>query len=59
VIPILLDRATMPRADRLPKDLEELAVRNGIDIRHASFHGDMDKLVLGLKNLPGRGGAST
>jgi hypothetical protein len=53
VIPILLDSARMPKADQLPKDLEELAVRNGLDIRHASFHGDMDKLVRGLKNLPG------
>jgi hypothetical protein len=53
VIPILLDRATMPKADQLPKDLEELAVRNGLDIRHASFRGDMDRLVQGLKNLPG------
>jgi formylglycine-generating enzyme required for sulfatase activity len=29
-------------------------VRNALAIRHASFRGDMDKLVLGLKNLPGR-----
>jgi hypothetical protein len=59
VIPILLGGARMPKADQLPKDLEELAVRNGLDIRHASFHGDMDKLVRGLKNLPGQVGASS
>jgi formylglycine-generating enzyme required for sulfatase activity len=49
VIPILLDGARMPKADQLPKDLEELSVRNGLDIRHASFHPDMDKLIRGLK----------
>jgi formylglycine-generating enzyme required for sulfatase activity len=49
VIPILLDGARMPKADQLPKDLEELAVRNGLDIRHASFHSDMDRLIRGLK----------
>jgi hypothetical protein len=50
VIPILLDGATIPKANQLPKDLRELAVRNGLEIRHASFHSDMDKLIRGLKN---------
>jgi formylglycine-generating enzyme required for sulfatase activity len=49
VIPILLDGAWMPKPAQVPKDLEELTVRNGLDIRHASFHADMDKLVQGLK----------
>ena len=49
VIPILLDGARMPKASQLPKDLEELSARNGLDIRHASFHPDMDKLIRGLK----------
>jgi formylglycine-generating enzyme required for sulfatase activity len=49
VIPILLDGAKMPKADQLPQDLEELSVRNGIDIRHVSFHSDMDKVIRGLK----------
>jgi hypothetical protein len=52
VIPILLDGARMPEPDELPKDLEELSVRNGIDIRHASFRSDMDKLIRGLKGVP-------
>jgi hypothetical protein len=54
VIPILLDRATMPKADQLPKDLEELAVRNGLHVRHASFHSDMNKLVQDFKRLSSR-----
>jgi TIR domain len=53
VIPILLDGARMPKSAQLPKDLEELAVRNGLDIRHASFHIDMGKLIRALKNLSG------
>jgi formylglycine-generating enzyme required for sulfatase activity len=49
VIPILLDGARMPNASQLPRDLKELSARNGLDIRHASFHSDMDKLIRGLK----------
>jgi hypothetical protein len=49
VIPILLDGAKVPKANQLPKDLEELSMRNGLDIRHASFHNDIDRLVRSLK----------
>lgn len=49
VIPILLDGARIPKADQLPDDLRELAARNGLDVRHASFHTDVDRLILGLK----------
>jgi formylglycine-generating enzyme required for sulfatase activity len=49
VIPVLLDGAEIPKAEQLPSDLEELAVRNGLYVRHASFHGDMDRLIAGLK----------
>jgi hypothetical protein len=49
VIPILLDGATIPKASQLPEDLKELASRNGLDVRHASFQDDMDRLIRGLK----------
>jgi hypothetical protein len=49
VIPILLEGARIPKADQLPEDLKELASRNGLDIRHASFHDDMSRLIRGLK----------
>jgi Sulfatase-modifying factor enzyme 1/TIR domain len=49
VIPILLDDAKMLKADQLPKDLEELSVRNGIDIRQRSFRSDMDNLIGRMK----------
>ncbi len=53
VIPILLDGAKIPKAEQLPKGLEGLTARNGLDVRHASFHIDMDKLIAGLKSQPG------
>jgi TIR domain len=49
VIPILLDGTRVPKADQLPEELKELALRNGLNIRHASFHADLDKLIRGLK----------
>jgi glutaminase len=49
VIPILLDGTSVPRANQLPEDLRELALRNGLNVHHASFHADMDKLVRELK----------
>jgi hypothetical protein len=49
VIPLLLDGARIPKTDELPEDLKELALRNGIEIRHASFQDDMNRLLRGLK----------
>ena len=49
VIPILLEGTTIPSADQLPSDLQELSLRNGINVHHDSFRNDMDRLVLGLK----------
>ncbi|HUD87547.1 MAG TPA: hypothetical protein VMR17_13905, partial [Xanthobacteraceae bacterium] len=51
VIPILIDGAKIPKVDQLPMELGELAFRNGLAVRHASFHGDMDKLIAGLMLL--------
>jgi hypothetical protein len=49
VIPILLDGTEVPRSDQLPNGLQELALRNGLGVRHSSFHTDMDILIRGLK----------
>src|SRR5579862_6140147 len=43
VIPILLDGTRMPAADQLPAELRELAQRNALDLRHASFRRDIEK----------------
>jgi formylglycine-generating enzyme required for sulfatase activity len=48
VIPILLEGTPVPRAARLPEDLKDLALRNGLNVRHASFHSDMDRLIRSL-----------
>ena len=59
VIPILLDGAKLPKREQLPKDLQELTGRNGLDVRHASFHIDMDRLIRGLKGQLGHEDALT
>jgi uncharacterized membrane protein HdeD (DUF308 family) len=61
VVPLLLDGAKVPKANQLPVDLKELAMRNGLDVRHGSFHSDLDKLVRDLKGQWGqdRGGGSS
>ena len=58
VIPILLDGTRVPKADQVPEDLKELAQRNGLDVRHVSFHADMDKLIRGLKGQLDQAGAA-
>jgi TIR domain len=49
IIPIMLEGTKVPKANQLPKDLEGLALRNGLGVRHASFHTDIDILIRGLK----------
>jgi TIR domain len=49
VVPILVDGARIPEAGQLPKELAELSFRNGIDVRLASFHSDVSRLIYGLK----------
>jgi len=51
VIPILIDDATVPKADQLPEDLKALVRRNAHYVRHASFHTDVDKLIRRLLEL--------
>jgi hypothetical protein len=53
VIPILVDGAKIPPANRLPEELQGLARRNALDLRNASFRADMDKLVRELKTSKG------
>jgi hypothetical protein len=57
VIPILLNGARIPKADQLPKELKDLASRNGLDVRHASFHEDMERLIRSLKGQMDQSGA--
>jgi hypothetical protein len=48
VVPVLLDGVAMPTAGELPADLSELALRNGVEVRRASFEADAARLVRGL-----------
>jgi ATP-dependent Clp protease ATP-binding subunit ClpB len=50
IIPILFDGAAVPRDDQLPIDLQGLSLRNGLEVRHASFHGDVEKLIRALQS---------
>jgi len=49
VVPVLLEGVRIPDPLQLPKDIGELSVRNGIDVRHSSFHSDVDRLIRGLR----------
>jgi hypothetical protein len=51
LIPILLDGATIPRAQELPKDIEGLVQRNGLHLHDASFDSDIEKLIAEIKLL--------
>jgi TIR domain len=52
VIPVLLEGTRVPKADQLPDNLKELAFRNALEVRHASFSADMDRLICGFKGAP-------
>lgn len=45
VIPVLVDRATMPAAEDLPEDLQALARRNGVELTDARWKADTDRLL--------------
>jgi hypothetical protein len=58
VVPILLEGTRVPRSDQLPSDLEGLALRQGLEVRHVSFHGDMSKLIKALNDQLSRANAN-
>ncbi|MGH7340609.1 MAG: hypothetical protein ACREKH_08985, partial [Candidatus Rokuibacteriota bacterium] len=45
VVPVLVQRADMPKASELPPDLTELAQRNAVEIRDTRFEPDVGFLV--------------
>ena len=50
VIPLLVGGTKMPSKDDLPESLQELAFRNGTQIRpDPDFHTDIDRLIKSLK----------
>jgi hypothetical protein len=59
VVPVLVAKARMPRAEQLPDDLKELTYRNGVELSHARWDADVQLLVKALQrhmeNLPSEG----
>lgn len=50
VIPILVDKTTMPREDTLPHDLKPLAFRNALVLDSGiDFHHHVDRLIGGIR----------
>ena len=49
VIPVLVQGASMPRAEQLPPDLAELSYRNGVELTHARWDSDLQVLVKALR----------
>ncbi|HKM86720.1 MAG TPA: toll/interleukin-1 receptor domain-containing protein [Terriglobales bacterium] len=49
VVPVLVAKARMPRAEQLPDDLKELVYRNGVELTHARWDTDVQVLVKALQ----------
>ncbi len=49
VIPVLVNGADMPAADKLPEPLKTLARRNAVRLTHERFKADVHGLVSGIK----------
>jgi TIR domain-containing protein len=58
VIPVLVQRATMPKAQDLPEDLMKLSRRNAIELTDSRWQTDVDQLISVMeKVLAKRAGA--
>ena len=56
IVPVLVHRASMPEADRLPEGLSELSFRNAAEINSgAAFRADFDRLLHSIKKLINKG----
>jgi hypothetical protein len=51
VFPVLVDGATMPRAEDLPPDLQSLTTRQAIEISATRYKYDVGQLVAALRHL--------
>src|SRR5262245_11282346 len=49
VIPVLIDRAQMPRKHELPEALAPLSRRNAIELSETRFHADVNRLIEAIK----------
>lgn len=51
VVPVLVDGASMPLNDELPAPLQSLTRRNAIELTHARFGSDVQRLMATVKPL--------
>lgn len=51
VIPVLVQRASMPTAEQLPADLETFAYRNAVELTHARWDSDVQVLLNALRPI--------
>lgn len=49
IIPVLVDRVSMPVAEKLPEGLRSILSRNAIRLRHESFDQDMEALAASIR----------
>src|SRR6476646_5674722 len=49
VIPVLVQGASMPKADQLPDDLKDLAYRNAVELTHSRWDSDVQILISSLR----------
>jgi WD40 repeat protein len=60
VVPVLVDHATMPAADRLPLDLRELAFKNATVVRDdPDFHHDVTRIIDALRQRYGENSSTS
>lgn len=50
-VPIFVGGAKAPKPDLLPEEIRDLAFRSGLDLRHATFHSDVDRLIRELRKM--------
>ena len=52
VVPVLVQKATIPPAEELPENLRELSVRHGTELTHERWDTDVALLVSALRKIP-------
>jgi hypothetical protein len=57
VIPVLVDGARMPKADKLPDAIKPLVRRNAVEVRNAHFGQDAEALVARMREALGEDAA--
>jgi TIR domain len=51
VIPVVVEGAIVPRSSELPSSMASLARRNGIEMSHARFSADVDRLIRAIESV--------